>query len=342
MSPTLSVVMPVYNEALHVGATIDALVAAVDRAGFEAELVVVDDGSTDGTARVASEACAGRLPLRVVSQPNRGRLEARRGGLEASTGDFVLLLDGRVTLDPGGLEFVVARIARGEEVWNGHVDVAADRNPYGVFWRLLAELAWRDYFARPRTTAFDSSNFDRFPKGTTCFLAPRGLLLEATNAFRSRYAEPRFANDDTPLIRWIAERGPIHISPRFSCLYVPRTRLQPFIRHSFRRGIVFLDGHGRRESRFFWAAVGFYPGSVLLALAAIRRPALVPIVAAAVSAGAASLALKRKRTAYEIVALATLAPVYAVAHGAGMWRGLGLLLRARSRSGATGPPRRRS
>lgn len=341
MSLTLSVVMPVHNEALHVGATIEALVAAIDRSPFETELVVVDDGSTDGTAAVATEACAGRLLVRVISQSNQGRLEARRVGVETATGDYVLLLDGRVTLHPGGLEFVAQRVAQGEEVWNGHVEVDAGRNPYGVFWKLLAELAWEDYFADPRTTTFDASNFDRFPKGTTCFLAPKSLVREAMNVFRSRYVESRFANDDTPLIRWIAECGPIHISPQFSCLYVPRTRLQAFVRHSFRRGIVFLDGHGRPESRFFWAAVGFYPASALLAVAAMRRPAVVAGVAAAVSAGAAGFALNRKRANFEVLSLAALAPVYAAAHGAGMWRGLGLLLRGSARPEASAPFRRR-
>jgi prepilin-type processing-associated H-X9-DG protein len=116
-------------------------------------------------------------------------------------------------------------------------------------------------------------------------------------------------------------------------VYVPRTRLDTFLRHSFRRGMVFLDGHGRRDSRFFWAAVGFYPASVLLAIAALRRPVAVPTtVAAALSAGAAAFGLRRRRSPEEIASLAALAPLYAVAHGAGMWRGLALIVRDRMRS----------
>jgi glycosyltransferase involved in cell wall biosynthesis len=329
MSPTLSVVMPVYNEASHLAATIRELLAAIERSDFDAELVVVDDGSTDGTAAVATEASAGRIPLQVLVQPNRGRFEARRAGLEAAQGKLVLLLDGRLTLAADALGFLEERVAQGEQVWTGHVEVGVDGNPYAVFWKLLAELAWEDYFADPRTTRFDASNFDRFPKGTGCFLAPRQLLLDAVAAFRSRYSDSRYANDDTPLIRWIAEREPIHVSPHFSGVYVPRTRLQAFLRHSFRRGTVFLDGHGRSESRFFWLAVGFYPASALIGLAAVRRPVLIPLAAAAVAVGAGALAVTRRRAPFEIASLALLAPVYAVAHGAGMWRGLGLIMRDR-------------
>jgi len=333
MTPTLSVVLPAYNEATEIGRTIDALVEAVRRSELATELILVDDGSTDATVAVAEEACAGRLPLRALRERNLGRLTARRTGLEAAEGELVLLLDARVTLAPKALRFVADRLTSGESIWTGHVHVAADGNPYALFWKLIAELAWGEYFDDPRTTSFDASTFDRFPKGTGCFIAPRQLLLEALDAFRSYYAEQRFANDDTPLLRWIAERQRIHVSPCFSAVYAPRTRLDTFVRHSFRRGTVFLDGHGRRESRFFWPAAGFYPASLLVAAAAFRRPVVIPAAAAAISAGAAAYAVRRRRSGPEIASLAALAPLYAAAHGAGMWRGLALILRDRLRRG---------
>jgi glycosyltransferase involved in cell wall biosynthesis len=330
MSATLSVVMPVHDEAAHLPATIEALVAAVGRSGFDADLVLVDDGSTDGSANVARAALADRLPLRVVSQPNRGRFEARRAGLESATGELALLLDGRVRVRPESLAFVGAEAADGRRIWTSHVEVDAAGNPYGTFWKLLAELAWAEYFERPRTTSFGAEDFDRFPKGTTCFLAPRELLIEAVRAFRSRYADPRHANDDTPLIRWLAERERIHVSPAFAVDYRPRTTLRSFVRHSVHRGVVFVDGHGRRESRFFPAVVAFYPVSALVALGSLRRPALVPAAAAVTSLGALGFGVARRRDRFELASLALLAPVYAAAHGAGMWRGLGLLLAERS------------
>jgi glycosyltransferase involved in cell wall biosynthesis len=330
--PSLTIVVPVLNAREHVGRTVEAAIAAVERAPtLSAEIVVVDDGSTDGSAQAAEEACAGRLPFRVVSQPNRGRFEARRSGLEAARGDWVLLLDSRVVVGEGALAYAAERVAQGESVWTSHVEVAAGGNPYGTFWRLLAELAWEDYFSRPRPVSFGAEDFDRYPKGTTCFLAPRGLLVEAVDAFRSRYDDLRHANDDTPLLRWIAEREPIHISPGFSCVYAPREELASFLRHSFHRGLVFLDGHGRPESRFFPAVVAFYPASALVAAASLRRPALGLVALAGVGAAAGALGLERRRTPFEVATLAAVTPVYAVAHGAGMWRGLGLLLAERLR-----------
>jgi glycosyltransferase involved in cell wall biosynthesis len=334
MTERLSVVMPVHDEAAHLPATIEAVASAVERSGFATDLVLVDDGSTDGSADAARAAARDRLPLTVVAQENRGRFEARRAGVTAAQGKWVLLLDGRVRLRPDSLAFVEERVRDGERVWNGHVHVATDGNPYGAFSNVLVELAWHDYFGDPRTTSYGLEEFDRFPKGTTCFLAPRELLAEALDVFRSGYADLRHANDDTPVIRWIAARERIHISPEFACDYEPRATLGSFVRHSVHRGTVFLDGHGRPESRFFPLTAAFFPLSAALALASLRRPSLVPALAATTSAAAGAMAAAAGRSRFETASVAALAPVYAVAHGAGMWRGLALLARQRLANGA--------
>ena len=67
MTPALSVVIPVYNEAPHLAATIQDLLGEVERSGFDAEVVVVDDGSTDGSAAaVASAVGEGAMAVRLV------------------------------------------------------------------------------------------------------------------------------------------------------------------------------------------------------------------------------------------------------------------------------------
>ena len=328
ISRTLSVVIPAYNAEATIGTTIDALAAALAHApSFEADVLLVDDGSTDATAEAARSAAHTRIPLRVLSQPNRGRFEARRAGLEEATGDWVLLLDSRVTLEVDALRFVAGQIEGGAEIWNGHVIVEDGGNPLAAFWRLLGELAWGDYYAHPRTTSFGAADFDRYPKGTTCFLAPTSLVREAAAAFRSRYTDPRHANDDTPMLRSIAEQRRIHISPAFACHYQPRTSLVAFARHSVHRGVVFLDGHGRPESRFFPVVAGFYPVSAALALVTLRRPRALPLTALAVAAGAAAAGVAKRRSGFEVATLAGVTPLYAAGHGIGMWKGLAHMAR---------------
>jgi glycosyltransferase involved in cell wall biosynthesis len=325
-TPTLSVIIPVYNERESIVATLQAAIKELESAsGFDAEFVIVDDGSTDGTRDVAAEILAS-LDNRVVSQPNLGRLAARRSGLAVATGQYVLLLDSRVQLVPGSLAFAAARIAEGEQVWNAHVHIATVCNPYGHFWNVLTELAFADYFANPRTTCFATADFDRYPKGTTCFLAPRNLMREAFTHFRTRYRDERNANDDTPILRWLAGRTPIHISPRFACWYQPRRTFKAFWGHAFHRGVVFLDGHGRPESRFFPAVTAFYPASAVAAIVTIRWPLLALGLVGGVAAAACSLAVIRRRSPVEVAAFGGLAPVYAASHGLGMWTGLGRML----------------
>lgn len=318
---SLTVVIPVFNEETHLGTTLDALATAVKRSGIDAELLLVDDGSTDHSADVARERADGALALRVISQPNRGRFEARRAGLEAAHGDYVLFLDARVRLVPDALRFVRPRLAEAP-VWNGHVDVDAD-DAFGDFWRLLAELAWRDYFDDPRSTSYGLEDFDRYPKGTTCFLAPRAVLVKAFSQFRSSYADIKLANDDTPILRAVAAQQRIHLSPEFACVYAPRANVGSFFRHAVHRGTVFVDGHGTPESRFFPAVVAFFPLSAALLL----RPRLVPVALAGCGLAAVGYGALAGRPRRDLRTLALVTPLYALGHGLGMWRGALELLR---------------
>jgi glycosyltransferase involved in cell wall biosynthesis len=328
----LVIVIPVRNQRAEIGETLTALAAAVEQSSFDAQVVVVDDGSTDGTADAVRGWSGGTVPVRLIEQANAGRFAARLRGLQAVDAEYALLMDSRVGIDREALAFVEAQLAMGEskEVWNAHVDIVTSGNPFGVFWDVLTQRAFSAYFDRPRTTSFGLADFERFPKGTTCFFAPRALLLDAFAAFRTRYSDIRHANDDTPVIRWLAARRPINISPSFSCRYAARQRPEAFVRHAYHRGTVFVDGHGRRESRFFPAVIGFYPVSAAWAVGSFRAPWLVVApLAAAAAAGAGAAAVARRPDAIATMAWTT--PLYAVAHGAGMWRGLWLLTWARAR-----------
>ena len=145
-------------------------------------MIVVDDGSTDGTA-AAARATGVSLPVVVLSQENAGRLAARRAGLAAATGDYVLFIDSRVTLDEDALRFVSEALTDEppRSIWNGHVEIETEGNPYGVFWDVVAQAAFAAYFSDPRTTSFGPEEFDAFPEGN-------GLLLRAARPARARHS----------------------------------------------------------------------------------------------------------------------------------------------------------
>src|SRR5262245_25014839 len=96
MSASLSVVIPAYNEAGRLGKTLLAVVNYLRQSWPDAELIVVDDGSTDHTAAVAREALneSGSLRTSVISyKSNLGKGRAVRLGLLAARGDVALFSD---------------------------------------------------------------------------------------------------------------------------------------------------------------------------------------------------------------------------------------------------------
>ena len=95
---TLSVVIPAYNEARFIGTLLDRI-KAVDLAplGYQMELIVVDDKSKDGTADIVAAVPGVRL-LRMEKNGGKGR--AVRAGIEASTGDLLIIQDADLEYDP--------------------------------------------------------------------------------------------------------------------------------------------------------------------------------------------------------------------------------------------------
>lgn len=76
-SPTLTVVVPVFNQEREIAETLEAVDRAVARSPFSADVIVVDDGSTDGTATAARGAGIS-LPLRVfeIAHPNAASVQS--------------------------------------------------------------------------------------------------------------------------------------------------------------------------------------------------------------------------------------------------------------------------
>jgi glycosyltransferase involved in cell wall biosynthesis len=328
-APTLSIVVPVRDEPDWIAVSVADAIAAQQASPFrEAEVVIVDDGSGEAT-REALAGLDGPIPIRVVRQEGLGRFAARRNGIAQARGELVLLVDSRVSIRPEALAFAAERLAAERAtVWNAHVDVELEGNPYARFWNVLTEVAFADYFSRPRTTSFGLAEFDRFPKGFTCFLAPRDELLTSMAAFSSLFSDLADANDDTLLIRDLAARRRVNISPQFSCLYRGRNGLRPFLRHAHHRGVVFVDGFLRPGTRFFPALVSFYPLSLAAVALAARRPVVATATAAGIPLAAGVAALALRRPPRDAGAVAVLALPWAAAYVGGLWRGAASALRA--------------
>jgi glycosyltransferase involved in cell wall biosynthesis len=109
-APWLSVVIPVYNER----ATIETLLKRVDAVGVDKEIIVVDDGSTDGTRELLAGLQTPDGPLRVLLQDrNRGKGAALRRGFRAARGEVIIIQDADLEYDPADYPALLAPIERG-------------------------------------------------------------------------------------------------------------------------------------------------------------------------------------------------------------------------------------
>ncbi len=108
--PTISVIVPVYNVELYLAACLDSLCGQT----FEdTEILLINDGSTDGSAAIMAEYAA-RYPqkIRCFHQENRGQAAARNRGIELSQGEFIVFTDSDDYLDVTTLEKAYALAQR--------------------------------------------------------------------------------------------------------------------------------------------------------------------------------------------------------------------------------------
>ena len=112
--PRMSVVLPCLNERDTVASCVRAAFAALEQAGLQGEVIVVDNGSTDGSAELAEAAGA-----RVVHEPRRGYGSAYLAGFSQATGDYILMADADQSYDLADLPRFLAELDDGGQLVMG-------------------------------------------------------------------------------------------------------------------------------------------------------------------------------------------------------------------------------
>ena len=121
----LSVVVPVHNEAAFLTTALPSLIEAVRSVTTDAEILVMENGSTDGTAAVAAE--IGRSHVKVVQLPVPDYGEAMKAGFDMASGDWVVNVD----IDYFSADFFQAVLASGADLVIGSKrdPASEDRRP---------------------------------------------------------------------------------------------------------------------------------------------------------------------------------------------------------------------
>jgi glycosyltransferase involved in cell wall biosynthesis len=132
--PKVSFIIPAFNE----GSTIAELIGRVDALPFEKQLVIVDDGSTDGTAAILEELSAGRADMHVVRQANRGKGAAIRAAIPHLTGEITVIQDADLEYDPTDVPQLIEPLERGvaDVVFGSRLRGGRPQRAY-LFWHLV-------------------------------------------------------------------------------------------------------------------------------------------------------------------------------------------------------------
>lgn len=133
-NPKVSVVIPVYNTEAYVEQTLRSIMGQTLR---DIELIVINDGSTDGSLSALERIATGDRRIRLYTQPNKGLSETRNAGIDRARGEFIYFMDSDDLLEPDALERCYERCQ------SDRLDfVFFDAESFGA---AASDAAWFDY-----------------------------------------------------------------------------------------------------------------------------------------------------------------------------------------------------
>ena len=247
--PRVSIILPTYNRAESVG---EAIASALLQEYADLEVVLVDDGSTDGTLDMVRRRFGNDARLRTFRQPNGGCARARNAGLDLATGELIAFLDSDDVYRPGFVAAQVARLSAAPDAAMSVCDIAYEgawpkpggthfgRVPAGLprsiedmvlgGWFLMTGLLFRAPVIRslrfdPEWYAEDSEMLCRFLlAGHTYVVEPR--VLGAYRFHAGEVGEPQRVNAGDCVVRE---------AMRLESAYLPRCRFSRQMRSKFHR-----------------------------------------------------------------------------------------------------------
>jgi len=120
LATTYSIVIPAYNESARIRASLDRVLAYVRDRGWDAEVLIVNDGSSDNTAPIVAQYAAAHPNLRLIENPgNRGKGYSVRNGMLHAAGEILLFTDADLSSPIEEADKLFAALASGADISMG-------------------------------------------------------------------------------------------------------------------------------------------------------------------------------------------------------------------------------
>lgn len=222
----VSVVVPVYNMSRAVCETVRHVIAQTHRPH---EIIIVDDGSTDGTAAALSAEFSGSEMVVVLSQTNSGPASARNHGIRVATGDYVAFTDGDCLPEREWLAELLKGFDTGEVAGVGGTVRRADDN-------LVSEYV--DSYGIFNPSVSDEGLVECLVTANACF---RKDVLVGAGLFDERFTRP--GGEDSELSVRVRSMGHVlRYAPRALVLHHHRRSVPAFLKtmHNYGRGSYIL------------------------------------------------------------------------------------------------------
>lgn len=135
--PLLSIVVPAYNEEHRLPTTLEAIIAYLREQDYPSELIIVDDGSSDGTVQVVEKFMQGYPDLKLIRNDHRGKAYAVRTGVLTAEGQYVIFTDADLAVPIEETDKALAALMDGYDVVIGSREALGAQRYNEPFYRHL-------------------------------------------------------------------------------------------------------------------------------------------------------------------------------------------------------------
>jgi glycosyltransferase involved in cell wall biosynthesis len=311
-----SIVIPVRNEDNFIGGLLTSILQ-INYPREKYEVIVVNDASTDNTARVIQQFPEIHL---IDLKTNVGRYAARKIGAEAAVYSNILFIDSRAVADKhilSVLDSLDERIVVGT--------VATPKKPglFDTFYTAIRRIVFRKHYAlAKKPIQLTKENFDSLAKGTTVLYVEKEILFKAYEIL-SNADMGKNSSDDIRLINTMVQFTNALIHPDVKITGLSRKSFVDAYLHLIWRGRTFVDYYLYPSKRNFWLVIVL---PLLIIIALLVGLVLMPISGISKFSALVGLdlliSLVLARTLRELVIISFMLPICVSAFYTGILHGI--------------------